>query len=192
MIGFLRGVVELRNDPYLLIDVSGVGYKVLACSEVLSKLSGVGESIKLFTYTHVKDDALDLYGFSHFEDLKLFEMLIGVSGVGPKTAMGIFSSKNRQDIINAIISSDVDFFTTVPRLGKKNAQKIIIELKNKFGSISELDLSESFVKQNNEVVHALKSLGFSSREAEEALKNIKEEGKSVEEKIKFALKYLGK
>jgi len=192
MIGSLRGIVELRNDPYLLVDVSGVGYKVLVSNEVLSKVEGVGGQIKLFVHTHVRDDALELFGFSHFEDLKLFEMLIGVSGVGPKTAMGIFSSKNRPDIINAIVSSDVDFFTTVPRLGKKNAQKIIIELKNKFGSISELDLSESFVKQNNEVVHALKSLGFSSKETEEALKNIKEEGKSTEEKIKFALKYLGK
>lgn len=192
MIGSLRGVVELRNDPYLLVDVSGVGYKVLACGEVLSKLNGVGESVKLFTYTHVKDDALELYGFSRFEDLKLFEMLISVSGVGPKTAMGIFSSKNRQDIINAIISGDVDFFTQVPRLGKKNAQKIIIELKNKFGSIQELDLSENSVRQNYEVVQALKSLGFSIREAEEAIKNIKDEGKSMEEKMKQALKYLGK
>lgn len=192
MIGSLRGIVDLRNDPYLLVDVSGVGYKVLVSNEVLSKVDGLGGQIKLFIHTHVREDSLDLYGFSSLEDLRLFELLIGVSGVGPKTAMGIFSSKNRSDIINAITSGDVDFFTSVPRLGKKNAQKIIIELKNKFGSIQELDLSENSIRQNYEVAQALKSLGFSIGEAEEAIKNIKDEGKSTEEKMKQALKYLSK
>lgn len=190
MIGSLRGIVELRNDPYLLVDVSGVGYKVLACSEVLSKLSGVGESIKLFTYTHVKDDALELYGFSHFEDLKLFEMLISVSGVGPKTAMGIFSFGKRDEIINAIIKADTEFFTGIPRLGKKNAQKIIIELKGRLGSVNALDLSDE--QNSSEVVTALQNFGFSAKEAQEALRAIKDKGETTEEKVRLALKYLGK
>ncbi len=192
MIGFLKGILELRNDPYLLIDVSGVGYKVLASGEVLAKLDGLGKPLKVFTYTHVREDILELYGFSSSEDLKLFEYLLSVSGIGPKTAMGIFSIASREQIINAIVNGDVEFFSSVPRLGKKNAQKIIIELKNKFGSLEDLDLSKDTQTKHSDVLEALKTLGFSSKESHEAIKNIKGDGKSTEEKIKIALRYLGK
>src|SRR4051794_33557071 len=128
MIGTLKGVIEYRQDPYLIIDVHGVGYKVYVPNSVLAKISHTGEEIKVFTYTHVRDDALELFGFATAEDLRLFEYLISVSGVGCKTAVGIFSMGNRSDIIKAISGNDVGFFTSVPRLGKKNAQKIIIEL----------------------------------------------------------------
>jgi len=164
---------------------------VLVSDEVLSKLGSVGSEIKLFTYTHVREDALELYGFLHAQDLTLFEQLISVSGVGPKTAIGIFAIHARTDIVNAIIQGDVSFFTSVPRLGTKNAQKIIIELKSKCGSMADLDLSSTLQKDSQEVVTALKSLGFSGKEAGEALRSIKNEG-SAEEKIRMALKYLGK
>lgn len=190
MIASLIGIVELRNDPFLVINVNGVGYKVLASNDVLAKVT-IGEQIKVFTYTHVREDLLELYGFSKPEDLKLFEYLIGVSGVGPKTAVGIFSIGTGSEIASAIITGNVDFFTSVPRLGKKNAQKIIIELKNKLGSIEDLDLSSTTGKDNEEVIIALKALGFSAREAGEAIRNIKSIG-STEEKIREALKYLGK
>ena len=124
--------------------------------------------------------------------MKLFENLISVSGIGPKTAMNIFSVGTREEIVQAVITGDVDFFTGVPRLGKKNAQKIIIELKSKLGSIEDLDLSKIDSKENSEVIAALKTFGFSNKEALEALKNIKSEGKSTEEKIRMALKELGK
>src|SRR3990167_8590659 len=131
MIGTLKGIVEYRQDPHIIIDVNGVGYKVLVPITVLSKLNGLGESIKLYIHTHVREDLLELYGFSDPADLKLFEYLISVSGVGCRTASGIFSVGNRSEIIQAIIGSDVGFFTSVPRLGRKNAQKIIIDLKSK-------------------------------------------------------------
>lgn len=191
MIGFLKGVVEFRDDPYLFINVNGVGYKVLASTHVLSKIGVVGEKVTIFTYTHVREDMLDLYGFLTREDLKLFEMLLEVSGIGPKTAVGIFSYGSKNEIIAAIMQADTSFFSRVPRLGQKNAQKIIIELKNKIGSTTDLDLSAGS-KQNEDVVIALKSLGFKNHEAQEAIRNIKTEGKTTEEIIRLALKYLGK
>lgn len=192
MIASLKGIVEYLLNPYIIVDVNGVGYKVLVSNEVLSKISSIGQAIKLFTYTHVKEDALELYGFLNLEDLKLFEYLISVSGVGPKTAMSIFTVHTRPNIINAIIQADAGFFTSVPRLGTKNAQKIIIELKSKFGSISDLDLSSTTTKDSQEVIGALKTLGFSSKEAGEAVRSIKDQGLTTEKKIREALKYLGK
>src|SRR6266567_4459837 len=126
MIGTLKGVIEYREDPFLIVDVNGVGYKVLVPNSILSRISGTGDTIKLYTHTHVREDLLELYGFTDPQDLKLFEYLISVSGVGCKTALGIFSVGSRKEIMLAITTNDVSFFTAVPRLGKKNAQKIII------------------------------------------------------------------
>src|SRR3990167_434514 len=134
MIGYLNGEVVTRDDPHIIIDVNGVGYKVLATRSVLSKVILNGK-LKLFIYTHVREDAISLFGFLDSLDLKLFENLISVSGIGPKTAMNIFSVGTREDVVQAIVTGDVSFFIGVPRLGKKNAQKIIIELKSKLGSI---------------------------------------------------------
>jgi Holliday junction DNA helicase RuvA len=189
MIAALKGTILLRNDPYLIIDVSGVGYKVYATLDILSTLH-VGDAITVFTYTHVREDILELYAFSTYKDLQLFEQLIGVSGIGPKTAIGIFSIGSSSDIVSAIMSSNVSFFASVPRLGKKNAQKLIIELKSKIGSTTELDLSEG--GDSMDVVTALKSFGFSQKEAEQAITAVKEQGKTTEDKIRLALKYLGR
>jgi Holliday junction DNA helicase RuvA len=122
----------------------------------------------------------------------LFESLLTVSGVGPKTALNIFSFGERKDIIEAIIKGDVTFFTSVPRLGTKNAQKIIIELKNKMGAGSDIDLSGKDLLENAEVVQALKNFGFSVSEAQKAVREIKQIGLTTEEKIRLTLKNLGK
>lgn len=189
MIASLHGTVELRDDPYVIISVAGVGYKVYATLDVLADIR-VGEEVKVFTYTHVREDILDLYGFSKYADLKLFEKLIGVSGIGPKTAIGVFSLGKSSDIVSAIISGNVAFFSSVPRLGKKNAQKLIIELKSKIGSTEDLDLSEG--ADSMDVVTALKTFGFSQKEAEGAVAAVRQQGNTTEERIRLALKYLGK
>lgn len=191
MIGIITGTIAYREDPNLIIDVHGVGYKVLVPLSVSSKITGIGDAIKLFTHTHVREDLLELYGFIEPQDLKLFEYLISVSGVGCRTALGIFSVGSRHDIIHAITANDVAFFTAVPRLGKKNAQKIIIELKNKLGGGEDLDLSQDS-KANDEVITALKSFGFSVDEAQGAIRAINGKGESAGEKIRLALQYLGK
>ncbi len=191
MIGMLTGTIALRGDTYLLIDVQGVGYKVTVPRSVSAKLESTREHVRLYTHTYVRDDALDLYGFQEPEDLRLFEQLISVSGIGCRSAIGIFSVGTRNEIIDAIVKNDVQFFTTVPRLGKKNAQKIIIELKGKVGGEGDVDFGEAEV-ENREVLEALKSFGYTSKEAFNALRGIKGERKTVEEKLRLVLKYLGK
>ena len=188
MIGLLNGTVAYREEQHILVDVNGVGYKVLVPVTVSA---AIGQPVKLFTHTHVREDVLELYGFIQPQDLKLFEYLISVSGVGCKTALGVFSVGSRQEIINAIAINDVGFFTSVPRLGKKNAQKIIIELKNKLADGGDFDFASDGQGQD-EVLAALKAFGFSTSEARNALKGLSGQGETVEEKIRLALKYLGK
>lgn len=189
MIGSLSGTVTVKDTHYLLLDVQGVGYKVFVPQAILVSRH-VGDSLKVFTYLHVRDDMLDLYGFEAFVDLKLFEMLISVSGIGPKTVLGIFGLGTPDMIIKAIASGDVSFFTGVPRLGKKNAQKIIIELKSKIGATQDLDLSQESI-ENDDVIEALTAFGFSKQEALQALQKV-DKNAPMEEKIKLALKNLGK
>lgn len=192
MIGLLHGTIALRDDSSLIIDTGGVGYKVVVAKYVFAKGAVVGSNITLFTYTHVRDDALELYGFLTPEDLKLFERLISVSGVGPKTALSIFSLNTSKEIIEAIISGNVEFFASVPRLGKKNAQKIIIELRSKFETGDSVDLINGEAGERGEVFEALKSFGFTAREIQQALRQVGGKAQTTEEKIKMALKYLGK
>src|SRR3989344_4668380 len=191
MIGMLKGKIEFFDRSYIILDISGVGYRVLVPNEISSKAK-IGDPIKLFTYTYVREDALELFGFGELEDLKLFEQLISVSGIGPKTALSIFSFGNRESITDAVIKGNVDFFTGVPRLGRKNAQKVIIELKSKIGSLEELDLSGEGLLVNNEILMALKGFGFTGKEAQDAIRAVGSQGKTTEEKIRLALKYLGK
>jgi holliday junction DNA helicase RuvA len=191
MIGHLKGEVFLKEVNYIILDVNGVGYKILGSRDVLAK-ANKNSLLELFIYTHVREDNISLFGFLQLQDLKLFENLIGVSGIGPKTAMNIFSVGDRGQIVSAIIAADTAFFKGVPRLGQKNAQKIIIELKTKFGSVTDLDLSGEDISENKEVVSALKSFGFTSKEIHEAIRNVKKEGQKVTDTIKLALKYLGK
>lgn len=191
MIGFLRGEVFFKEGNSIILDVKGVGYKILAASDVLAK-AHKGSLLQLFIYTHVREDNISLFGFLESSDLKLFENLIGVSGIGPKTAMNIFSIGSRSQIVSAIIAADTSFFKSVPRLGQKNAQKIIIELKNKFGGTGDLDLNGEGVSGSEEVVVALRGFGFTNTEINEAVRNVKKNGQKITETIKLALKYLGR
>jgi holliday junction DNA helicase RuvA len=191
MIGYLKGEVFFKENSYIILDVKGVGYKVLGSRDVLAKAIK-GSPLELFIYTHVREDNISLFGFLESLDLKLFENLIGVSGIGPKTAMNIFSIGNRGQIISAIATADTSFFKSVPRLGQKNAQKIIIELKNKFGGIGELDLNGEDMSGNEDVMTALKGFGFTTKEIHDAIRNVKKEGQKITETVKLALKYLGR
>lgn len=192
MIRQLTGNFVWHDASHILIDVNGVGYIVYATADVMSNIPNIGEKLKVFTYLHVREDILELYGFATMEELQLFENFISVSGIGPKTAIGIFSIGSRDRIVSAILAGDAAFFSAVPRLGKKNAQKLIIELKSKVGALEDINLSASMANADTEVLNALKAFGFSPGEINEALRNIAVDGKSVSEKIRLALKYLGK
>jgi len=191
MIGSLHGTVELFDGIRIFVNVHGVGYRVHVPQQVLATYT-ISQPVDLFVYSHIREGVFDLYGFTSLEDLKLFEAFLEVSGIGPKTALSIFAVGNREQIITAIQKADVGFFTNVPRLGKKNAQKLIIELKGKLGSLHELDLSGNKAVEENEVLIALKSFGFSHKEAEEAVQSVGNGVNDVSARLKMALKYLGK
>lgn len=190
MIGSLHGIIELFDGIRIFVNVNGLGYRVHVPQNVLAKYK-ISQQIDLFVYSHIREDMFDLYGFTDLEDLKLFEAFLGVSGIGPKTALSIFSIGSREQIIAAVQKADARFFTGVPRLGTKNAQKIIIELKNKLGSIVDLDLTVGIETIDKDVAEALKGFGFKDREIYQALKEVGEE-KDSGKKLKMALKYLGK
>jgi len=190
MISYLEGIIKFKTNHYLTLFTGGVGYKVYVPTYIISD-SKLNQPISLFIHTYVKEDAIDLYGFINHEDLAMFELLLGVSGIGPKTAISIFGNGKLPKIKEAIVKGDVDFFTSVPRLGRKNAQKIIIELRTKLGTLGELDLTDEG-GETKEILEALKAFGFNTSEAKEALKSIRDFEGNTSDKIKQALKYFGK
>ena len=184
MIAKLTGKPEILDNQSIILEVNDVGYKVFFNRKPDQLLPST-----LFIHTHVKDDALDLYGFITKDELQLFKLLISVSGIGPKTGINVMD-KGVEAITQAVSKGDVDFFTTVPRLGRKNAQKIIIELKSKLGGLKDLDLT-SDTSETKDAITALISLGFSRSEAREALNQVFDQP-TLEAKISQAIKLLGK
>lgn len=190
MIAALKGTVLLKKRSQLILMVGGVGYAVHVPQQLWNKLHPEDTTL-LYIYTYVREDALNLYGFANLEDLELFELLQTVSGIGPRIAITIID-RGSSAIQKAVAGSDVEFFTTIPRLGKKNAQKIIIELKNKLGAGGELDLSGETATETKELLEALLSMGFSRHEAIETIKKLGPSDTTLTQKIKHALKLLAK
>ncbi|HUD20223.1 MAG TPA: Holliday junction branch migration protein RuvA [Patescibacteria group bacterium] len=189
MIGRLTGTIETTGQSPLIIDVHDVGYTVFVTSTEQKNLKS-GQKTTLYIHTHVRDDALDLFGFSQIEDLKLFKLLLTVSGVGPKTGLSIID-RGANGVEKAVMNADIDFFTTIPRLGKKNAQKIIIELKNKLGGLRDIDLSDSGGSETKQILDALTAMGFDRRDATETIRQLNP-ADTLEQKIRSSLKLLGK
>lgn len=188
MIGFLTGSIHSKLNDYVILMVNGVGYSVTVPPNTLSSLQ-LHQPLELYIYTNVKDDAIDLYGFRSGPELAFFKQILKVSGIGPKTAILVID-KGVEPLREAIIKADTDFFLTIPRLGVKNAQRIIIELKNKLGGISELDLSGT-PSEMTEVIEALQSMGISRSESLKAIKNLPPDT-SLEQKITLVLRQIGK
>jgi holliday junction DNA helicase RuvA len=168
------------------MTAGGLGYELYMSSSNLMSLAGVERGL-FFTHLAVKDDALDLYGFLAKQELFLFKLLISVSGVGPKTAMLILNAGAEQ-VTRAITTADVSFFTAIPKVGKKNAQKIIIELKNKIGSVAELDLTGDGMSETDELLSALTGMGFDRRELLVVMRTIPSDVVTIEDKIRYVLK----
>jgi len=187
MISHLYGTVLDTNTRFLVLDVGGVGYKVATTGIVLEKVKK-GEKIALWTYLAVRENALDLYGFLLKEDLELFELLITVSGIGPKTALGVLAVVLPETIRLAISSENSSYLTKVSGVGKKVAEKIVLELKGKF-EYTPGESSDHFQK-DSDALEALKSLGYSQNEARDALKKVPKDVEHTAEKVKQALKIL--
>lgn len=184
MIGALEGKPIVLSDSTIIMT-GGVGYRVSVPANFRSMLS-TKESVFLFVHTVVKEDDIQLYGFSTEKDLSMFRMLLDVSGVGPKTALAIVDF-GVNGIVHAIVQADVSFFTQIPKVGKKVAQKIIIELKNKIGSVAELDLSDTG-GETQDIIESLIHMGYSPAESRELVRRIPEDIVLIEEKIRYVLK----
>ena len=190
MIATLHGKIQARTDDSLILNVGGVGYRVRVPSPTLAALGAVGSDAMLFTHLHVREDDLSLYGFATEEELRLFEKLLTVSGIGPKVGMGILSSASTDTIRYAIAQGNADALTAFPGIGKKTAQRLVLELKDKIdlsglGEVSELS------PMDEDVMNALINLGYSGAEATRAARAVPASAKTVEDRVRIALQYLG-
>lgn len=186
MIGSLRGTPKLLGKQFI-IDVHGVGYLVNIGTATLSQIL-YKQEVELCIHTHVREDSLSLYGFLSPNDQQLFEHLLDVSGVGPKTALQI-ADRGVAQITTAVQNADASFFTQIPRVGKKVGQKIIIELRSKLGSLKELDLKPES-QQYIDVVAALENLGYGTNDIYRAVQDIDVDSLSLQAAIKQAMKNL--
>ena len=189
MIAQLTGNVSGIRDGALILCVGGVGYKVYTNAYTLGKAVGEGE-ITLAIYTHVREDVLALYGFLEEEELKMFELLIGVSGIGPKAALSILSIADVAALQAAIVNEDASILTRVSGVGKKTADRVVLELKNKVASVSEGRQQQS--NQDMDAMEALMAMGYNVSDARDALKLVPSDIVDVGERVKQALKGLGK
>ena len=197
MIERVIGPVIEKTDNYVVILVAGLGYKVHVSSTTLSKCETKKE-IELFTSLIVRENLMDLYGFLSKEELGFFELLIGVSGIGPKGGLGILNQATPAELVSSISSGEYSVLTNVSGIGKKTAERIVLELKNKIGSI-DLGISATGDKDSKakitdqfEAIEALIALGYNANEAREALKQVPSEVTDIGEKVKTALKLLAK
>lgn len=189
MIATLKGKIIYSGLDYIILETSGVGYKIFVNSETLSKIQ-VNKIQKLHVHQYIRENQLDLYGFISPEELELFELLISVSGIGPKAALAILTRSKPDKIKSAIINDDLDLFTAVSGVGRKTATRIILELKGKISpdDLKVLSLSGDF----GEILEALRNLGYKAEEAKTVIARMPKNLKTSEEKIKWALQQLAK
>ena len=193
MIASVRGTIKQKKDNYVIVENAGIGYKIFVSEEILSKY-GTDDEVSLYTHQYVKEDALNLFGFLDMEALDLFEKLIAVSGIGPKTALGVFAVASIADIKSAIINEDASILKKVSGIGSKTAERIVLELKNKIAGLvgHEGVRSSEEMEADSDAVDALVSLGYQAKQVREALKKIDSEIKDSGQKVKAALKLLTK
>lgn len=187
MIALLEGSVEFRGGKFLVLAVNGVGYKVFAGADTLQKIPEKGVKVKLWTHQHVREDALELYGFLHYAELELFEMLIAISGIGPKSALGVLGIAPADTLKKAIAAGDTSYLTRVSGIGRKLADKIVLELKEKMAGRG-VTVEAPELKEEADALDALMGLGYSQREAREALGAVPVHTTSVEKRVKEALR----
>lgn len=188
MIAALRGILEARTEDSLIVEVGGVSYRVYAPTSTLSRAGAVGDTIKLFTYLYVREDAIALYGFQTPQERELFQLLLSVSGIGPKAALALLSAYPAETLKQAIAGGDVDLLTRVPGIGKKTAGRLVLDLRGKldWDKLTAPPLSPA----DAEVLTALTNLGYTIAEAQAAVRSLPTDRQyTTEEKVRLALQY---
>ena len=191
MISCIEGKVILKGERFVIIETGGVGYRIFVGPTVFDKLKKNNDRIKLWTHLHLREDSVELYGFLEYAELEFFETLIQISGVGPKSALGVLNVAPLDTLKHAIASGEISYLTKVSGIGKKIAEKIILELRDKLGKIGYTG-EKAFLKEEEDALRALRSLGYSYSEAREALKQVPSEISGTQERVKESLKILGK
>lgn len=194
MFAYIKGLLEMKSSGYIVIDINGLGYKIFMSQNNIDSIGELHNIIKVFTYVKVREDDISIFGFKTQEELKMFELLISVSGVGAKSALVMLSCIEPSDFAIAVISNDVKVLTKVPGIGNKSAQRIILELKDK---LKEEQLEEKLkdsskkLKDNseniNEAISGLMVLGYSKKDIEKAFEHLDIDNLSIEDLIKKGL-----
>ena len=201
MLAYIKGSLEIKNNDYIVIDVGGLGYKVNMSKKALESVGNIGDKVKVYTYYRVREDDISIFGFNTNEELRMFELLLTVSGVGAKVALTILSNIEITEFALAVITEDVSKIVKIPGIGKKSAQRIILELKDKLKAqeLAEAEEEQGEAKQskkeqNNEAeeeaIAALQILGYSKKDIEKAFEKLANKSVSVEELIKKGLTIL--
>lgn len=194
MIAYIKGSLEQRAEGYIIVEAASLGYQIFVSETTMRTLPNIGDTVKLHTFMHVKEDGISLYGFATPDELHLFQRLLSVSGVGPKAALGFLTQLTPQELIVAILSEDIKALCKAPGIGKKTAQRVVLELKDKVKTEDALSIDCSVAQQSTEsnaaieAIDALTALGYSRSEAAKAISGIATEDMTTEDILKAALK----
>lgn len=198
MLAYIKGTLEMKMTEYVVIDVGGLGYKIFMSNIGMEKLGEIGSKVKVYTYYRVREDDISIYGFNTNEELRMFELLLSVSGVGAKTALTMLAVCTPSEFALAVISEDITTLTRIPGIGAKSAQRIILELKDKLKKEETVNKEintkiEIAVKDDNKVqeaIAALQVLGYNKKEIEKVFIKMDKSNLSTEELIKKGLAIL--
>lgn len=197
MISYIKGNLEAKNLDNVIIDVGGIGYKIFMSIKSMNTLGDMGKEVKIYTFMRVREDDISLYGFCTNEELKMFEQLLGVSGVGAKLALSILSNISPSSFALAIITEDINTIKSLPGIGAKSAQRIILELKDKMKTQDAIETEFISTKieikddKTKDAIDALQVLGYAKKDIDSVISHIDVTGLSVEDIIKQGLKHLG-
>jgi len=192
MIASLKGKLESLGGDGAVIDVGGIGFRVYMPTSTLSTLGTIDNEVKLYTHLHLREDNATLYGFASTGELELFGVLINVSGLGPKLALAMLSAMDIESLMAAIATGNTDLLTGIPGIGKKMANRLVLELKDKIGTGWVIAPAVQIAQENVDVLAALTSLGYSLSEATQVVASLpREQELSLEDRVKLALGYLG-
>ena len=193
MIHNLSGKIISKRETFIVIDVNGVGYKVFVSTNTISKIGSTGSEVSIITHLHVKEDELTLFGFLDSNELDLFESLISISGIGPKSAMNIMSVAPVDKITAAISGGETELLQKVSGIGKKMAERVVLELKDKIKTIGDAGETSETIKvmeSDNDIYEALTSMGYSAKQAKSAISKISKDVKGTSDRLKEALKII--
>ena len=198
MLAYIRGKLEMKFDNYVVIDVGGLGYKVFMSEKTIEEIGNVGDIVKVHTHYHVREDDIIIYGFATNDELKMFELLLGVSGIGAKSAINMLSNITPSSFALAVITNDTSKLVKIPGVGAKSAARIVLELKDKLKTIEakqepSVEIKEAIKEDNKltEAISALQVLGYNRKEIEKALEKIDKDKLSLEDIIRKGLAILG-